>query len=143
MLVCITILGIILAMSVPVIRNITTKNSNTKYSSYLDTVINASKLYIDTYGEDLFGHAESGCAYVNFEDLLEHKLIKDFSSDGITCNTTSTYVEVKKNGDSYSYKGYLGCVNKNEPNKLVYSLPNNGSSNVQDPINCTVEFEES
>ena len=71
LLVCITILGIIMGMSIPVIRNITVKNSNTKYSSYLDTVVNAAKLYVDSYGEDLFGHYDSGCNYVTFEDLKD------------------------------------------------------------------------
>lgn len=136
LLVCITILGIIMAMSIPVIRNITVKNSNTKYSSYLDTVINASKLYVDSYGEDLFGHYDTGCAYVTFEDLYEKNLIKDYNSDGVTCNTTSTYVEVTKHEDSYSYKGFLGCANKSNPNELIYSLPVNGEVNTQDPATC-------
>lgn len=138
LLVCLTILGIITAMSVPVIRNITTKNSNTKYSTYLDTVVNAAKLYVDTYGVDLFGYAEEGCAYVDFNDLKEHNLIKDFNTDGITCDTSSTFVEVRKNKDSYSYKGYLGCANKDNIHNLIYSLPNNGTPNEQDHVACTV-----
>lgn len=136
LLVCITILGIIMAMSIPVIRNITVKNSATKYSAYLDTVVHASKLYVDSYGEDMFGRYESGCAYVTFEDLLEKKLIKDYNADGITCNTTSTFVEVTKYEDSYSYKGYLGCANKHTPNVLVYTLPTANTPNVQDPATC-------
>ena len=44
LLVCITILGIIMGMSIPVIRNITVKNSNTKYSAYLDVVEHAAML---------------------------------------------------------------------------------------------------
>ena len=134
LLVCITILGIIMGMSIPVIRNITVKNSNTKYSSYLDTVVNATKLYVDSYGEDLFGHHESGCNYVTFEDLKDKKLVKDYNVDGITCDTTSTYVEVTKFEDSYSYKGYLGCAKKSDTADLIYTLPNNnGSPNHQDP----------
>ena len=137
LLVCITILGIIMGMSIPVIRNITVKNSNTKYSSYLDTVVNATKLYVDSYGEDLFGHHESGCNYVTFEDLKDKKLVKDYNVDGITCDTTSTYVEVTKFEDSYSYKGYLGCAKKSDTADLIYTLPNNnGSPNHQDPATC-------
>ena len=136
LLVCITILGIIMAMSIPVIRNITVKNSATKYSAYLDTVVHASKLYVDSYGEDMFGRYETGCAYVTFEDLLEKNLIKDYNADGITCNTSSTFVEVTKYEDSYSFKGYLGCANKHDVNTLVYTLPTANTPNVQDPATC-------
>ena len=136
LLVCITILGIIMAMSIPVIRNITVKNSATKYSAYLDTVVHASKLYVDSYSEDMFGRYETGCAYVTFEDLLEKNLIKDYNADGITCNTSSTFVEVTKYEDSYSFKGYLGCANKHDVNTLVYTLPTANTPNVQDPATC-------
>ena len=136
LLVCITILGIIMGMSIPVIRNITVKNASTKYSSYLDTVVHAAKLYVDSYGDDIFGHNDYGCGYVTFDKLLDRKLIKDFNSDGITCNTTSTFVEVTKYEDKYSYKGYLGCANKSDPNVLVYTLPNLGEANEQDPATC-------
>ena len=136
LLVCITILGIIMAMSIPVIRNITVKNSATKYSAYLDTVVHASKLYVDSYAEDMFGRYESGCAYVTFEDLLEKNLIKDYNADGITCNTSSTFVEVTKYEDSYSYKGYLGCANKHDVSTLIYTLPTANTPNVQDPASC-------
>ena len=136
LLVCITILGIIMGMSIPVIRNITVKNSNTKYSAYLDVVEHAARLYVDTYAYDMFGHYESGCAYVTIEDLLEKKLLKDFNSDGITCNTTSTYVEVTKFEGNYSFKSFLGCANKDTPNQLIYTLPVNGEANFQDPATC-------
>lgn len=136
LLVCITILGIIMGMSIPVIRNITVKNSATKYSSYLDTVVHAAKLYVDSYGDDLFGYNDFGCSYVSFEDLLEKGLIKDYNSDGITCNTTSTYVEVTKYEDSYSYKGYLGCASKSDVYNLIYTLPELGTPNYQDPATC-------
>lgn len=136
LLVCITILGIIMAMSIPVIRNLTVKNASTKYASYLDTVVNAAKLYVDSYGDDMFGHYESGCDYVTFEDLKDKKLVKDYNADGITCDTTSTFVEVSKYKDSYSYKGFLGCVRKSNPSELIYTLPNNGTPNEQDPATC-------
>ena len=136
LLVCITILGIIMAMSIPVIRNLTVKNAGTKYASYLDTVVNAAKLYVDSYGDDMFGHYESGCDYVTFEDLKDKNLVKDYNADGITCDTTSTFVEVSKYKDSYSYKGFLGCARKSDPSELIYTLPNNGTPNEQDPATC-------
>ena len=136
LLVCITILGIITAMSIPIIRNITVKNSSTKYSSYLDTVVNAAKLYVDSYGDDMFGHHEVGCSYVSFQDLKDKNLVKDYNENGITCDTESTFVQVTKFEDSYSFVGYLGCANKDEPATLIYTLPNNGTPNVQDSATC-------
>ena len=136
LLVCITILGIITAMSIPIIRNITVKNTSTKYSSYLDTVVNAAKLYVDSYSEDMFGHYEVGCNYVTFQDLKDKNLVKDYNENGITCDTSSTFVQVTKYEDSYSYVGYLGCSSKEDTATLIYTLPNNGVANVQDATTC-------
>ena len=114
LLVCITILGIITMMSIPIIRNISVKNSSTKFNSYLETVINAAKLYVDSYGEDMFGNNEVGCDYISLRTLKEKKLIKDYDESGITCDTASTFIQVNKFEDSYSYVGYLGCADTSD-----------------------------
>lgn len=129
LLVTVAILGIVTMMSFPLIRNISNSNDNSKYKAYLDSVVNGAKLYVDSYSIDMFGNQDTGCDFVTFDDLLSHNLVKDFDMNDITCNTSSTFVEVSKNGDKYTYKGYLGCTNKNSPGTLVYSLPNNGEEN--------------
>lgn len=129
LLVTVAILGIVTMMSFPLIRNISNSNNNSKYKAYLDSVVNGAKLYVDSYSIDMFGNQDTGCDFVTFDDLLSHNLVKDFDMNDITCNTSSTFVEVSKNGDKYTYKGYLGCTNKNSPGTLVYSLPNNGEEN--------------
>ena len=137
LLVCITILGIITAMSIPVIRNLTEKNANTKFTSYLETVINATKLYVNSYGEDIFGHNETGCDYISFQDLYEKSLVKDYGENGITCNTSSTYVKVTKVDGSYVYEGFLGCSSTNNTTELIFTYPvNDKNPNYQDPVAC-------
>ena len=81
LLVCITILGIITAMSIPVIRNITVKNTGTKYSSYLDTVVNAAKLYVDSYSEDMFGHYEMIEANLKFDPAVKSSIVQRLMVD--------------------------------------------------------------
>ena len=129
----IVILGIITGISIPLIRNIREQNDNKKYKVYADSLTASSKLYIDNYSEDIFGHSESGCAYLTYEDLEEKGLLKDIEVDDVSCNSTSTFVKVVKNGDKYTYEPYLGCGVENndsaqsitisypEPNK-VYSM---------------------
>ena len=55
LLVTISILGLITAMSIPVIRNIIEANTLKKYTTYKDSVETSAKLYVDSYSEDLFG----------------------------------------------------------------------------------------
>ena len=75
LLVAVAILGIITGMSIPLIRNIREKNEQKKYNTYGDSLISASKLYRDSYEEDLFGHKNSGCALVSYSQLKEKNLI--------------------------------------------------------------------
>ena len=137
LLVCITILGIITAMSIPVIRNLTVRNSTTKFTSYLETVVNAAKLYVNSYGDDMFGNNADGCDYVSYQDLKDKKLIKDFLENDVTCDTSSTYVKVSKIAGSYHYEGFLGCANKNNTMDLIFTYPvNDKNPNIQDPVAC-------
>ena len=71
LLVTIAILGIISGLSIPVIRNINQQRINKRYSTYLDSLSYASKLYTDSYAVDMFGHSTTGCAYITFDDYDE------------------------------------------------------------------------
>ena len=85
LLVAMTILSIITAMAIPLMRNLTNTVTNRKYETYKDSLVYASKLYVDSYSEDLFDHRESGCAYIDIDSLIERNLAKDIEMDNISC----------------------------------------------------------
>ena len=109
LLVTISILGLITALSLPVIRNIIEANTMKKYSTYKDSVESSAKLYVDSYSDDLFGKKLSGCAYITYDKMNEKKLIKDIQENGISCNSDKTYVKVVKLGGKYAYSTQIGC----------------------------------
>ena len=109
LLVTISILGLITALSLPIIRNIIESNTMKKYSTYKDSVESSAKLYVDSYSDDLFGKKLSGCAYITYDQMNEKKLIKDIQENDISCNSDKTYVKVVKLGGKYAYSTQIGC----------------------------------
>ena len=122
LLVTIAILGIISGLSIPVIRNINQQRINKRYSTYLDSLSYASKLYTDSYAVDMFGHSTTGCAYITFDDLKEKNLAKDIEMEGISCATPYTAVKVVRFKEKYYYKTFIGCGKKSgtiDPNVFM------------------------
>lgn len=64
LLVTIVVLGIIVGLSIPVVRNIQLAQIEKRYNTYLESVGYAAKLYTDSYSEDLYEGRTSGCIYV-------------------------------------------------------------------------------
>ena len=111
LLVVIVILGIISALSFPVMRSLQQRNYNSKFDTYSKALVSGAKLYIDSYEEDLFGYNLAGCAYISLQQLQEKELAKDIGVDDISCDTNNTFVKVIKFQGNYTYKAYLGCGN--------------------------------
>ena len=120
LLVTIVILGIITAMSIPLIGVIRDANTKRKYKTYLDSLVYNAKLYVDSYQDDLFKNQDSGCAYIYYDNLKDHFNIKDINIDDVTCDTSNTFVKVSKLFDNYNYYGILGCRNKKDHNNIFY-----------------------
>ena len=120
LLVTVVILGIIMGISIPLIKNIRNNDENKKYDTYADSLLSGAKLYNDAYGEDLFGNKKNGCNYIKYSDLATKDLVKDIQIDGVSCNNDYTYVRVIKIGDKYSYKPFLTCYSGEN---LVKSRP--------------------
>ena len=114
LLVTMTILSIITAMAIPLLRNLTEGTTNKKCETYKDSIVYASKLYIDSYSEDLFDQRESGCAYIDLESLIERSLARDIEMDNISCINSESYIQVVKMGDKYTFKPFLSCGEKKE-----------------------------
>ena len=109
LLVTVAILGIVTGLSIPIVRNITQARINKKYDTYLDSLVYATKLYTDSYSDDLYGHKTSGCEYVTYDDLARYKLVKDIDLSGISCASPYTAVKIMKFKEKYYYKPYIGC----------------------------------
>ena len=116
LLVTITILGIVTIMSIPLINSIKEANLKRKYNTFLDSLTYNSKLYVDSYQDDLFKYKDSGCAYISYADLKNKLLTKDIEIDNISCNSDDTFVKVRKLFDMYNYSPTIGCgpVNNNK-----------------------------
>ena len=124
LLVTISILGIITAMSLPVIRNIIEANTLKKYTTYKDSVESSAKLYVDSYSEDLLGKNKSGCAYITYDQMKSKNLIKNIQENGISCDSDKTYVRVVKINGKYSYATQIGCGNSSDKEKITSSKVN-------------------
>lgn len=109
LLVTMTILSIITAMAVPLIRNVTNNGTNRKYTTFKDNIIYASKLYVDSYEEDLFDNRDNGCAYIDVEALIDKKLAKDINIDNTSCISKESFVQVIKQEKKYTYIPYITC----------------------------------
>ena len=109
LLVALVILGIITGLSIPVIRNIQRAQTEKKYNTYMDSLTYASKLYTDSYGDDLYEGSPKGCIYVDFATLSRYKLVKDIDMRGISCNSPYTLVKIVKYDKKYYYKPFIGC----------------------------------
>ncbi len=133
LLVVMVILGIITAISIPLVRNIRQSNIQKEYQNYRNSVQYGAKLYVDSYGEDLFGHNETGCVIISFRELKDKNLIKDFNKDGISCDTDDTFVRVVKLNNQYGYSSSIGCGKKTDNGeiKVNYKLPKEGIGTVE------------
>ena len=128
LLVVMVILSIITAISIPLIRNIRQGNTQKEYENYANSIKYGAKLYVDSYGEDLFGHNESGCAIITYQDLKDKNLVKDFDKDNISCASEDTFVRVVKMGGKYGYASSIGCGKKDSKGNVDVSIkyPRNG-----------------
>lgn len=127
LIVTVSILGIISMLAMPVIDKVVENNNLTKMETYAETVINSAKLYVDSYGEDLFT-SDKECQKITFRMMVEKNLLKDISIEDISCDRSGTFVKVCKNGNKYKYDVYLACGKKGD-NSVTYVYPPNDSNN--------------
>ena len=118
LLVAVVILGIVTGMSFPVIRRIRESNEKKQYEIYSNSITHSSKLYVDSYDEDLFGHNSSGCAYVTYEMLADKNLTEDIDMKDLSCNSKNTFIRVVKLDDKYAYQPFLGCGDENNDKEI-------------------------
>lgn len=118
LLVVMFILGIVTTFSIPLIRNIQTSNRTKKLTVYEDSLISSAKVYADSYSEDMFGNASSGCRDITFVDMKNKLLFKDIQDTNLSCGNSETYVRIIKNNDKYTYEVHVSCTNND--GQVVY-----------------------
>ena len=119
LLVTITIIGIIMIMILPAITNLQRENQKKKFDDYERVVLEAAKAYEDQYEEDLFGRYSEGCAYIDFKNLVDKKLLSTTKISGYECNYDTNGIIIRKVKGKSFYEVYLDCVKGNETKKLT------------------------
>ena len=130
LLVVIVIMGIVTGLSIPLLRNIRQSNEQKEYSTYMESLKYSAKLYVDSYGEDLFGRSKSGCTLIRYKDLVDKGLLKDIPIDEVSCNSEETFVKVVKMDSKYGYATSIGCgsVNADGSVSVDVKMPKTGLS---------------
>ncbi len=124
LLVAITIIGIIMIMTLPAIHNLQRKNQEKKFDDYERTVLEAAKVYEDQYEEDLFGRSDTGCANIDFNSLVQKKLLATTKISGYECKNSNNGIIIRKlKGTSY-YEVYLTCSKSGDTKNLTGNTGN-------------------
>ncbi len=120
LVVAIAILGVITLMAIPTIKSVQKTNSKTKYEAYDKSLTAAGKAYTDSYGEDLFGATNTGCAVIKYSDLKERDMIQNIQIKNTSCEDSCIYVRKSKKGN-YNYQTFTNCNETiNGTTKRVY-----------------------
>lgn len=120
LLVTISILGMITALSFPLLKRLKDNNETNRFETYRSSLEELAKSYVDAYEDDLFLQDGSNkCAIISVEMLEQKKIFKDVVIDEYSCNSNGTFIKVtyENDGDDnldkrnrkYKYTAYLGC----------------------------------
>jgi len=107
LLVVIILIGVLMAIALPAVRNLTYGNSEKKYQTLEKLAYEASKLYVQNYRGEMT-NANSDCFNVPYETLLNEGLIEE---EDINC--TGNIIIDNTSGKGNEYQAYLTCKDKN------------------------------
>ena len=112
LLVVIILIGVLMAIALPAVRNLTYGNSEKKYQTLEKLAYEASKLYVKNYRGEMT-NASSDCFNVPYETLLNEGLIEE---EDINC--TGNIIIDNMSGNGNEYTAYLTC--KDKKGKIVH-----------------------
>ena len=107
LLVVIILIGVLMAIALPAVRNLTYGNSEKKYQTLEKLAYEASKLYVKNYRGEMT-NASSDCFNVPYDTLLDEGLIEE---EDISC--TGNIIIDNTSGNGNEYTAYLTCKDKN------------------------------
>lgn len=120
LLATIVIMALILLLVVPSITALRNNNEDKAYEYYGDSLVEASKIYVNKEGEDISPIGEVnwiGCVDITYENLIDADLIKPFSEENIDCSNATVRYTRTEDSSSYSYN--LTCTDT-DSNEVVY-----------------------
>ena len=112
LLVVIILIGVLMAIALPAVRNLTYGNSEKKYQTLEKLAYEASKLYVKNYRGEMT-NASSDCFNVPYNTLLDEGLIEE---EDINC--TGNIIIDNTSGKGNDYQAYLTC--KDKKGKVVH-----------------------
>ena len=112
LLVVIILIGVLMAIALPAVRNLTYGNSEKKYQTLEKLAYEASKLYVKNYKGEMT-NASSDCFNVPYDTLLNEGLIEE---EDINC--TGNIIIDNTSGNGNEYTAYLTC--KDKKGKIVH-----------------------
>ena len=112
LLVVIILIGVLMAIALPAVRNLTYGSSEKKYQSLEKLAYEASKLYVKNYRGEMT-NASSDCFNVPYDTLLNEGLIEE---EDINC--TGNIIIDNTSGKGNEYQAYLTC--KDKKGKIVH-----------------------
>ena len=112
LLVVIILIGVLIAIALPAVRNLTYGNSEKKYQTLEKIAYEASKLYVKNYRGEMT-NASSDCFNVPYETLLNEGLIEE---EDIHCS--GNVIIDNTSGTGNEYQAYLTC--KDKKGKIVH-----------------------
>ena len=112
LLVVIILIGVLMAIALPAVRNLTYGNSEKKYQTLEKLAYEASKLYVKNYRGEMT-NASSDCFNVPYETLINEGLIEE---EDINC--TGNIIIDNTSGNGNEYTAYLTC--KDKKGKIVH-----------------------
>ena len=112
LLVVIILIGVLMAIALPAVRNLTYGSSEKKYQTLEKLAYEASKLYVKNYRGEMT-NASSDCFNVPYDTLLSEGLIEE---EDINC--TGNIIIDNTSGKGNDYQAYLTC--KDKKGKVVH-----------------------
>lgn len=124
LLATIVIMALILIMVMPSITALRNNNEKKQYEYYTDSLIEASKIFVNKEGEDITSLGTlnfTGCVDITYNDLVNADLIQAFNDENIDCSNAKIRYTKERNKDSYTIN--LTCKDKTT-NEILYQSNN-------------------
>ena len=124
LLATIVIMALILIMVMPSITALRNNNEERQYEYYTDSLIEASKIFVNKEGEDITSLGTlnfTGCVDITYNDLVNADLIQAFNDENIDCSNAKIRYTKERNKDSYTIN--LTCKDKTT-NEILYQSNN-------------------
>lgn len=113
LIITISIMGVLLLVAFPSVTRLTRNNKYKKVASYGQSMIAASKLYVDQYAEDLWGSlTATGTRSLSMQTLVGEDLLKKYVDKKDNCSVGSVQINRtgSRNNFNYTYTFSLTCT---------------------------------